>query len=142
MSWWFIYLITRLDEINLILGFSLVLLVVFTVIWFFLRVMPEVFRHSEDHETERKENNGYTLGEKHIILVARKMNVIPIMLIISIVLSVLTPTMKEAVAIYLIPKMINNEAVQEIPRDTVKLLQLKLDEWINDLSPGKDVSKD
>ena len=62
MSWWFIYWITRLDEINSILGIFLVLSTVFTVIWFFLRVMPEVFRHGEDHETERKENNGYTVN--------------------------------------------------------------------------------
>lgn len=53
------------------------------------------------------------------------------LLIPSLLVSVFVPTSKEAAAIYLIPKIANNEKVQAIPS---KLLTLA-DEWMDELRP-------
>jgi len=47
---------------------------------------------------------------------------------------VLTPTTKEAVAIYTIPAISRNKNVQEIPANTAKFINEKLQEWINDVT--------
>lgn len=48
------------------------------------------------------------------------------------ILMALVPTTKEAVAIWAIPKIANDETVQHIPKDFAKLIDTKLQEWIND----------
>jgi len=55
---------------------------------------------------------------------------------ISSVGAVLMPDTKEAAAIYLLPKIANNEQVGAIPSKTLSVLEGKLDEWIKDM--GKD----
>lgn len=42
------------------------------------------------------------------------------------------PTGKELAAIYLIPKIVNNEQVQQVPDNALKLLNLKMEEWIEE----------
>lgn len=46
-------------------------------------------------------------------------------------LSILIPTTKEAVAIYCLPIIINNEAVQEIPNNTATFINEQLKSWID-----------
>ena len=119
MSWWFIYWITRLDAINdffvavAIISFFCIV----SLAW--IGFLAEVFSK-----------------------VVKWIKCSVILMIVFSLLAILTPNLKEAAAIYLIPKMVNNEAVQEIPGDAAKLLKLKLDEWINDLNPSKATSKD
>jgi len=43
------------------------------------------------------------------------------------------PTTKEAVAIYMIPKIANNEQVQKLPDNAMKFLNGKFEEWIKDM---------
>lgn len=52
---------------------------------------------------------------------------------VFVFLAIFTPTTKEAAAIYLIPKIANNEKVKEIPS---KFLSLA-DEWLEELRPKK-----
>ena len=54
------------------------------------------------------------------------------MLAIFIILVTLIPSTKEACAIYLIPKIANNEQVQKIPDNFAKLFNVKMEEWIKD----------
>lgn len=42
------------------------------------------------------------------------------------------PTTKEAAAIYLIPKIVNSEEVKKVPKNTMKLLNTKMEQWIED----------
>ena len=44
------------------------------------------------------------------------------------------PTQKEAAAIYLIPKMVNNEQVSSAVKDSASIIQLKLKEYLNNLT--------
>jgi len=48
--------------------------------------------------------------------------------------AILVPTTKEAVAIYMIPKIANNEQVQKLPDNAMKFLNGKLEAWINDMA--------
>lgn len=61
--------------------------------------------------------------------------------VIFSVLTALTPTTKEFVAIYVIPKVINNEQVQQIPENMIKIMNSKLESWINDLADNTNPSK-
>lgn len=54
------------------------------------------------------------------------------MFIFFITLAMLTPTQKEAAAIYLVPKIVNNEQIQQLPNNAVNLLNKQLEEWIAD----------
>lgn len=47
------------------------------------------------------------------------------------------PTTKEYAAIYMIPKIANNEHVQNIPDKAANVLELKLQEWIKDMTEEK-----
>ncbi len=48
--------------------------------------------------------------------------------------AVLIPTQKEAAAIFLIPKMVNNEQVLNIASGSLSVVELKMKEWISDLT--------
>ena len=56
--------------------------------------------------------------------------VIPVPIVVGIIL-VLMPTTKEAAAMYIIPKIANNENVQDIGGRALKLAN----DWIDELSP-------
>ncbi len=133
MSWWFIYWITRLGDIRATAGVTLFIFAWPTVIFIGLYLWAKLDNESWSDSVSVEDTLKY-FGRFAALS----------FLIVLFSLSILTfvPRAKEAAAIYLIPKMVNNEAVQEIPGDAVKLLQLKLDEWINDLSPGKATPKD
>jgi len=47
------------------------------------------------------------------------------------------PTTKEFAAIYLIPKVVNNEQVQKLPDNAVRLMNEKLEQWIEDVRGAK-----
>jgi MFS superfamily sulfate permease-like transporter len=60
-----------------------------------------------------------------------------VVFLVTTVLAVLMPSTKEAAAIYLIPKIVNNEDVQELPGKLGQLVHGKLDEWLDDLTKDK-----
>ena len=45
------------------------------------------------------------------------------------------PNTKQAAAIYLLPKLTNNQEIQELGQDSVKLLRGHLDKWLEELGP-------
>jgi hypothetical protein len=57
--------------------------------------------------------------------------------VVFALLAVAVPTQKEAAAIYLIPKLVNNEQVQDIAGKSLDILTLKLNEWVADLTPSE-----
>lgn len=42
------------------------------------------------------------------------------------------PNTKELVVIYLVPKIVNNEQVQGIASDSLKLMKMKMDQWLHE----------
>lgn len=57
-----------------------------------------------------------------------------VLLFVFLSVKTLVPTQKEAAAIYLIPTIVNNEDVGTIAKQSSEILQLKLNEWIKDIS--------
>jgi len=49
----------------------------------------------------------------------------------------LTPNSKGLAAIYLVPKFVTNERVQQLPDKALDMLNLKMDQWVNDLKAGE-----
>lgn len=54
-----------------------------------------------------------------------------------LLLSVLTPTTKQAAAIIMVPAIVNNEEVQKLPDNILRLAN----EWLEELGPGKEKSR-
>ena len=52
------------------------------------------------------------------------------------------PSTAEACAIYLIPKIANNEQVQKIPENALRLLNAKFEEWIDEQIGEADDKQD
>jgi len=56
---------------------------------------------------------------------------------ILLLFGIFTPNSKTISAMYLLPKIIANKDVQEIPSKAVKVLNSKLNEWIEDYTETK-----
>jgi hypothetical protein len=54
-------------------------------------------------------------------------------------LLILTPSQKDIAMIYIVPAIVNNENVQELPNDIVKLARVQIEKMIEDVAkPTKD----
>lgn len=51
------------------------------------------------------------------------------------------PSTKEMVAIMALPKIVNNEYVQQIPNDTAEFVHKQLQEWIKGITKDKEKTK-
>ena len=108
------YLFTRLDVINLT---GVVGLVVTAILTLFALVEP---------------------GDSHTIRGGKKVGWLLAFvgaLFMFIVLAV--PTQKEAAAIWLIPKIANNERIQNVADKSLSILEIKATEYLNELSKEK-----
>jgi len=116
---WDIYWITRLDGIH---ALALSIFIIFAVISCFVWIPLT----TGDYKREIKRY--YKLSAAALL--------------ISSILLVMIPTTKEAAAIYLIPKIVNNEQVQKIPDNAMKLLNTKMEAWIADMTEKKGKKED
>jgi hypothetical protein len=122
MTWFDVYLFTRLDSINFFFAFiSLATLIGGGFVMLIAAISWE--------------GNNSQLGEK--IVRQGWIWFISIFVIFGGI-SCLIPTTKEAAAIYLIPKLVNNEQVQAIPENALKLLNLKFQAWIEEMEPARE----
>jgi len=78
-------------------------------------------------------------GDEDVVRITEQINkiLIPIFAI-TFLLSIFLPTTKQMATIYILPKIANNEQVQQIPDKLLELGNKQLDEWINEF---KDVKK-
>jgi len=113
---WDIYWITRLDGIKECFV-PLVIIGVVGTICFFIGGAVNYF--SDDKP----------LGKK---IWSFLFITIPVLLI-GMASAALIPSTKTAIAIYAIPKIANNESVQQIPVNFAKLINAKLQEWMVDV---------
>jgi len=121
---WDIYWITRLDLLNvvciaLLTGSGIVLIIIFINIF--------------------GEDLVEALWKEDSLLITRKIIKIGgLVFILSLLSFILIPSTKEAVAIYMVPKIANNEQVQKLPDNAMKFLNGKFKEWINDMEGKKE----
>lgn len=114
MSHWLIYWITRLDSIESVLSVTLGVLIVAVLILGTIMCMIEY------------DNDEIPAFIKKVFKVSL------IIIAITVPLCIFIPSTKEICAIYLIPKVVNNEEVKKIPDNLLKLLNAKCEAWIND----------
>jgi len=115
-----IYWLTRMDYIC---GLGWAIGISFLVVLGIILVVLLASRRDEFDEEEKKRYN------KWIFLSA--FGILPSLLIIMG--AALTPSTKEMAAIKLIPMIVNDEKVQELPNKVVGLAN----EWLDELSPKK-----
>ena len=111
----FIYWITRLDEFNALTGIASFISLLSTILFMIIRLCIG--------PTER--NNDYP----RFVLKGFKISLSTC--IISALIHVLVPTTKQACAMYVVPKIVNNEKVQEVGKE---FYDLALD-WMKELHP-------
>ena len=112
-----IYLISIIDSFRTVLwvgfGGALVCFII-GAIWF----LAEIDSGSEGEE----------------LLPMRKLrNKSLVAMIVLVVTVVLIPTSKVMVAMYLVPKLAKNEQIKLIPKKALEIMNLKLDEWSDEL---------
>lgn len=122
---WQIYLITRLDAL---IGVSVVILIFTGLVIIVTLVKWQTYSDNYDWK-DNKEN---------LVPIFKKWLKIEFaLLIMSLFVIVTIPTSKEAAAILIIPKIANNEHVQNIPNKTLELVEKQLDQWIQNIEKKK-----
>lgn len=107
ISPWTVYWITRLDSIQSLFALVAILSMIAATLYTLFNLI----------ELERR---------------PPRLGAIIAFVVLFIVGATLTPTTKEACAIYLIPKIVNNESVQEIGVDIKTLAR----DWLEELRPA------
>lgn len=75
-----------------------------------------------------------------IMFVLEKMRYGKLMLCVAFIsafIAIFTPTSKTVAAMFLIPAIVNNEQVQNISHNSLKLLESLTEEWAEELRPDK-----
>ncbi len=116
MNSWTLYWFTRLDALKGLFG----MLCFFGVLFGILSLVAVMAGISEGSEEE---------GWYKIALKAFKICLVFIFLGVS---NTFIPNTKEMAFIYLTPKVIENKEVQKIPSNAIKLLNVKMEEYINE----------
>ena len=111
------YLFTRLDSLRgMVVAVMVILLIAFlasVILYFFARV-------------DQEEETGRSLGKISICLLTA--------LVIFGLLVVAIPTQKEAAAIWLVPKIVNNEQLNGIASNTFDILEVKAREYLLEIT--------
>ncbi len=113
---WDMYWITRLDSIN---AFLVITAIIGLIAGCIVAVCYGMWI------AEKSENEHWKYYRR--ILITDGIISLGLLLI-----SCFIPSTKEFAVIYLIPKIAANEQVQKIPDNALKLLNGKMEEWIND----------
>ena len=122
MSGWFLYILTRLDAVNHVVE-VVSFIGIFVIIGCTLAYAGFKFGEKDDDTASSITRIGYKMG---------------IVWFFSILLWVFVPTTKEACVIYLLPKVVNNEQVQKVPSQALRMLNMKMEQWIQEqIAPVK-----
>lgn len=128
MSYWFMYWFTRLDALNsLFVGISIpsiISLIIGSCFYVGISLVGKI----------ENDENLISVGNQIRSLL---IYVIMPLLFIGALGSTLIPTTKEAAAIYLVPKIVNNEELQKIPDNFLKLINEKMESYFNDVLEEK-----
>lgn len=61
----------------------------------------------------------------------------PVLAVVFMFIAIFLPSTKQAAIIYVLPKIANNEQVQQIPQKLLDVANKQLDEWIGDFKKEK-----
>ena len=128
MSAWTIYFLVMLDSICMLWTvFTIVSLLAFVIN---LIVMVNCF---ENNNYVEKWCTKFTTKNWYRFLIA---------FLFFITCATLTPTTKQMCAIYVIPKIANNERLRDIGDKSMTLVEKKFEEWVNDITEhGKKLTE-
>ncbi len=119
-----IYLIMILDNIKYfcygIIVFTTVCLVISFMIWLISLYHFQLFTDDEF------ENTNYIKKYKFFPIVCI------ILLTLSAVINMIIPTSKQMAIIYIVPKVVNNETIQQLSGNSMKLLDKYIKDLLND----------
>lgn len=120
MSWFIVYLIVILDGVHVGMKVASVLS---GLLWATCAFASIVIGNGA----------AVTENDKKIAIRARKLSKMALVVFIACsFVYVFAPNTKQAAAIYLIPKVVNNEDVQNVSKDGVRLLKEKLNSYLSD----------
>ena len=126
MSPFIVYLVLMLDGlVGVLIGLSIVSYIVFLAGCFCIVCIET---DSCSNETEEV---WCAFCKKHII------KIFFTTLFLSIV-TIATPSTKQMCSIYLIPKIVNNERVQNIGDKSLTVIKNKFEEWLNETIKNKE----
>lgn len=108
MSYLFIYFLLMLDKIVMLFILGGTLSIIYALF---------SFGSWADNENTKEENESYAKHMKRSV----------IYLTMFVVFATITPSTKDSIIIWLGPKLINNEHIQEIPDKALELLNEKID---------------
>ncbi len=112
ISAWTIYWITRLDEISIAMAIAMVVMIIVCAIAAFIYVVSD-FK---------------VVGAKKLAY-----SLLPWIVGVTLV-NTFIPNTKQAAAMYVLPAIVNSEAVQELPSELTTLAR----EWLQELRPKKE----
>lgn len=123
MSAMSIYWLLKLDDIQTIFCFIALIMFIISVICFVDAGMKNDDENPDKKSIQKSVNRGFVFISLSLF---------------SFICYKMTPSTKQMAIIYVTPKIINNEKVQQIPS---KILNLTND-WLDELSPEKMLKKD
>ena len=140
MSPWTLFLLIKLDGVREFLYFfsvpSFIGIIGFGLFWVVCKIVPSTYKQPDDWgnipSKERIQDCNAKCKQYRKSAITGLKYCIPIFLIFNVIYTCL-PSTKEMAVIYVLPKIINNKQVQEIPKKFLKLA----DDWIEELSPEK-----
>jgi hypothetical protein len=116
------YIITRLDTISQVMG-------VFTFLFVVLSVILLICFFYNKYQDEPKFAK---ILKKYLYLSC------PIA-ILFLILALAIPNTKQAIAIYTVPKIVNNESIQELPKNTADFVNEQLKLWVKELKEKRKI---
>lgn len=140
MNEWIIYWILKLDmlvELCIsisILSFVIVITCISTTIYW--KTRKPLY---SGEKTSTGDPSEYFIRMKNNFLVMAKkgLTISVALFLISFFPAVFLPTTKQACVILILPKIINNEHIRNVPNDFSKLVNEKLTEWIDEIKDMK-----
>lgn len=131
MNWFVIYLFLKLD--NLVGLFAIITFFTGVIIIVYGVAYPLWLADIHDSQKEQARKNRHAFYSKYFY---KKTAIL--IFFVSLFFAVFTPTTKEFAVIYLLPKIVNNTKVQQMPNKALAVLNKKLDEWASDLQGKED----
>lgn len=112
---WIIFLMSLADDLNCVGSACLCLLILA-----FVGFIASCFFDEEEFPLLRRTCKKLIIGFGSVVFLA-----------------FLVPDGKEIAAMYLLPKIANNEAVKQIPEKALNIINKRLDDWLEDSAGSK-----
>ena len=140
MSAWLVYWILMLDRFLVFAGVVafLSLTALGLCVWAYIFWKDARADWSWDKNRDGSPTERFNSKKRCYSLIA-KIGVIAsgVIFILTIFPAIFFPGTKEACVIYLLPKVSNNEQVQQVPDKLLAIMNKKLDEWVEDVRGKK-----